>query len=391
MDRYVLERVKEILFSLESYIDESNHGIGLLSGNAGVALFLFYYAKIFNDKRVFDKGMSVLECVLDHVRFDRYASFSAGVPGIAYLLNLLRNSRVADSEIDQEVNDCISAILINKMQTCKIYDYLHGVLGISLYFIDKEEFTAPDAEIVEKVIDYLEQICIIDERSDGLKWQCMFNLNDGIDNYDLSLSHGSAGIILILCKIYKLNIKREKVESLITKSINYILANEFPNKKRSCFFPSGIKNGNIQKSRLAWCYGDLGVAWALWKAGIILDNNNWVMKSVEIFEFSVKRRSFEESSILDAGFCHGLSGVSYMFSRVYNETGEIKFMNTSNYWLKRLLDFDIPNGKAARYKSYHLGKWYDNYSLLEGISGIGLVLLSTLEKEHFWNKIFLLD
>ena len=391
MIKCILERLEEILHSIESFIDEGNHGIGLLSGNAGIAIFLFYYADIFNDKIIFDKGVKVVEGILDEIKHDQYVTFSAGIPGVAYMLNLLKRTGIIHTEIDQDANEYIATVLKNKMKVSKVYDYLHGILGISLYFIEKEEFTSRDAEIICDVIDFIDQVSIIDERSGGIKWQCMFNLYDGVENYDLSLAHGSAGIILILCKIYKLNVERRRVELLIVKNINYILSNELQDRNCHSYFPSGIKKGIVQNSRLAWCYCDLGIAWALWKAGNVLNNNNWITKAFQVFEYSTKRRLLAETSIIDAGFCHGISGVSYFFSRIYEETGEQMFKDASNYWLHRLLDFNIPGGKAAGYKSFYLGKWYDNFSLLEGISGIGLVLLSTLEKQQFWNKLFLLD
>ena len=133
------------------------------------------------------------------------------------------------------------------------------------------------------------------------------------------------------------------------------------------------------QSRLGWCYGDLGVATSLWQAGKVLHNREWQEKALEVLRFSTSRRDFRNSGIIDAGLCHGAASVCMMFHYVYMQTGEKLFEETRDYWLDGTLELGNMEGGLAGYRAWHTaeyGGWVNEYGLLEGVAGIGLLLLS---------------
>ena len=102
--------------------------------------------------------------------------------------------------------------------------------------------------------------------------------------YNLSLSHGMASIVAILSKILARGINKEKTEKLLRGVINYILSNQFDIKNSLSYFPNSIslEGDKGPQSRLAWCYGDLGVSLALWNASKVLADNQLEQKVIEI-------------------------------------------------------------------------------------------------------------
>lgn len=394
MDERVEQRIEEILSAIENYISGNPLEMGLFSGNCGISLFLFCYARTYNDERIFDKGLELMNVTIDNIDNDQFNSFSSGLPGLAYTISLLNKSKILETDIDSEVDEYLVNLLKAKLRIGESYDYLHGILGIALYFIEKENLSKKDVELLTDVVEFIEQKSIIHNNSKGCKWQCNFNTLSSpvnIDDFDLSLAHGSAGIILILCKLYQKEIEKKRVAQLISKSIDYLLEQEFDLSLSYSYFPSSVRDNVVKPSRLAWCYGDLGIAWALWNAGSLLGNKFWSDKAIRIFNHSVNRKTFEETSIIDAGFCHGASGVSHFFQRMYQETELPLYKEASTYWLEKTLELNnYPDGPAG-YKSCYMGEWYGSYTLLEGISGIGLALLSFGSEEHFWDRPLLMS
>ena len=148
----------------------------------------------------------------------------------------------------------------------------------------------------------------------------------------------------------------------------------------------------VSKGRLAWCYGDLGIGMALWQSGKAVDNKGWKEKGLEILLQSTKRRDLKESLVSDAGICHGSAGVALIFRRMYLETCIEEFNEATNYWITKTLDFAHFVDGLAGYKTKLASEWKCDYSLLTGISGIGLVLLSYIENnQQKWDEILLLS
>lgn len=103
----------------------------------------------------------------------------------------------------------------------------------------------------------------------------------------------------------------------------------------------------------------------------------------------------KESSINDARLCHGGAGVAMMFKYMYDETGDGRFAQTARYWADVTLGLAVHEDGPAGYKRFTLEvtpPWKPSYTLLEGIAGIGLSLLSTLdmERKSEWTELFLL-
>ena len=131
-------------------------------------------------------------------------------------------------------------------------------------------------------------------------------------------------------------------------------------------------------SRLAWCYGDLGVATSLWQAGKALHNREWQEKALEVLRFSTSRRDIRSAGVIDAGLCHGAASVCMMFHYAYRQTGENLFEEVRDYWFDVTLNMGSRKEGLAGYSAWGGNEkgWVKEYDLLEGIAGIGLLLLS---------------
>ncbi|MNY12815.1 Lanthionine synthetase C-like protein [compost metagenome] len=168
--------------------------------------------------------------------------------------------------------------------------------------------------------------------------------------------------------------------------MNYFLtiARETPEISGS-YWPN-LEDGRTGiKSRLAWCYGDVGIAITILRAGILTGNEEWREKAVEVLELNAKRRELKANQILDAGLCHGAAGLAFMFGEAGKLSQNAVLMETATYWLEQTLAFDTHPDGIAGYKTYFEGQnevfYYPAAGFLEGVSGVGLGMIGILVPE----------
>lgn len=127
----------------------------------------------------------------------RYRQSQVTPPSVAkmgwLLINLDKNGFVESdvNELIANVDEFLFKIIpeyINKGH----YDFLHGAMGIVLYFLSKNEKETD--EYVSQFIDEFEKTAGNTEVN-GLKWLSTLDYKTGKKGYNISMSHGIASII----------------------------------------------------------------------------------------------------------------------------------------------------------------------------------------------------
>lgn len=365
--------------------------LGLYNGEFGVLLFLCYYVrysdslKFVNYTRVYAEKLlrNFTSCLNIH-------TFSNGLSGVLYLVEFLRTKDFLDIDIDEN-NKILEHYLVQKVRQDfhnHYYDFMHGAIGVGLYFLKREN----NIQILQEFVDYLYTSADKDYANNIFKWKSTVNYTTQEIDYNISLSHGMSSIVIFLARIIQSKIiTTNKVYQMLEGAINFILSQEIDFQKYDSYFPS-ISKKEVSKSRLGWCYGDLGVAYALWYAGNIACEDKWKNKGLQILNDSTNRLSLLDNYVRDAGICHGTAGISMLYKRMYINTSMKSFLQASNYWLDQTVDFVYGKDKRVKNESdENANYWTNNISLLTGISGIGLVLISSiLDDEQAWDEIFLM-
>lgn len=378
----VRDKVNEIAISLLNNIVNNEiskvKGIGLYSGNAGIIFFLYHYflyEKVnIKYKNIFDGYFcSFLDKLENNLSSYTYCSGLSGVFMMLKILNEKEFINIDYSDIEKNYYNSILQFANNNIINNN-YDFMHGGIGCSIYFRNDEYF-------VSNVIDRLIYSSI--EKDTIIKWKSILN-TEGDIGYNISLSHGISSVIVYLSLIYDKHLCQGKVERLLTYAVNYVLSQELDRDKYGCCFPSqSLENKDkLYSSRLAWCYGDLGIAVALWQAGKVTGNESWKQKAIDVFIYSSQRKKNENTKVNEACICHGSSGVAMMFLYMYKETKNEIFRSASDYWINKTIDLSMmfKNGFPG-YKTLSIRQneivWVDSYTLLEGIAGIGFMLMAS--------------
>ena len=385
-------KIEEIIEILKS---ESISKIGLLTGIGGQILLC---SELFLHQKISQEWMSHLHTVLEKRLENEEFIFSHcnGLAGIGWLYEYLSQRKVTDYDTNillEDFDNYLEKALKNFLLE-KNYDFLHGGVGVALYFAKRTTKKKELVNVLNQFLDDLEKISI--QQDNGtFKWKSWLEREHG-QVYNISLSHGMASIVGILSKLYKIEgINKEKVNHLLHGTVPYILAQEIDREKYGSYFPSiSLENTTeIRKSRMGWCYGDLGIASVLYQAGNAVSEESWINKALEILLFAAeKRRDLEDNSVRDAGLCHGTAGIGHIFYRMWLNTRLPQFRDAADFWFQETLKMAQFEDGLAGYKAFEHPLWVNKYDLITGISGIGLAILTYYyEMNPEWDECLLLS
>ncbi len=176
--------------------------------------------------------------------------------------------------------------------------------------------------------------------------------------------------------------------------MSWLLARRLP-AETGCAFPHfytpGTESGG---SRLAWCYGDPGMAAALLVAGRGAGEPAWERIALEV-GVGAAERAEPAARVQDAGLCHGAAGVAHIFHRMYCTTGDERLAEAARSWYEWVLRFRSPGLGFGGFRSWSTGpdetlSWQDDPGFLEGAAGTGLGLLAAISTvDPGWDRVFL--
>ena len=151
-----------------------------------------------------------------------------------------------------------------------------------------------------------------------------------------------------------------------------------------------------ERARLAWCYGDPGVAAALLGRPVASRNRPGSPAALAIARRAAER-PFEEAGIKDAALCHGCAGLGHLFNRMFQATGEPKLAQAARAWFERTLAMRRPGRGIGGYEAWQPDAagnpaWSADPGLLNGAAGIALALLAAMTSiEPLWDRMLLVS
>jgi lantibiotic biosynthesis protein len=357
----------------------------LLSGDLGMVLFNLHVQEYTKDSLLFDSAITRLEAILSSIVIeDSPFSFCTGIAGLGLFIEYIEKKKWLEIDTNEILED-IDEYLYHKMiDTIKIgnYDFLHGAIGVGFYFIHRNCKTTIAKKYLEELVLEIEKLAIIED--DGcMKWvNYLPGDNSAIETrYNIGLAHGIPSFLSFLVKVNQEGILQDKTLDMIRSTTKYILKTKCNFSEKYSTIPftvNDILKKETTDTRLAWCYGDLGVCCSLWQAANLLKDDVLKQEVIKIILHAAAKRTIEQTRIIDAGICHGAAGAAFIFQRFYDWTQEPALKEAADYWYDKILEMGIFEDGYAGYKTFftpELGGSRESYNMLDGISGVGLVLL----------------
>jgi hypothetical protein len=290
------------------------------------------------------------------------------------------------------------------------YDLIRGLAGFGVYAL--ERLPRPSAlTCLSAVLDRLTETAEPGPRG-GITWHTSEELLPEWQRklypkgyYNLGAAHGVPGPIAVLGAAVAAAGRlaeagdpaaREvarRARSLVEGAVEWLVQQRLPAGEESWFGTTFAPDTPPQKSRLAWCYGDPGIAATLMVAARACREPAWEKLAVDL-AVSAAARPFEGSLIRDAGLCHGSGGLGHLFNRLYQQTGDPRLAESSRGWYQHALDFRQPGEGLAGYRAFWVEEdgvtqsWRSDAGFLEGVAGIGLALLAGVSAfEPNWDRL----
>jgi lantibiotic biosynthesis protein len=329
------------------------------------------------------------------------SSMENGLTGLGWLVQHLVKVGLLD-EKDTPLTELDALILrsCEKDIKQKKYDYFTGLIGKGMYFLERHAARDCSQEIIQ-ILDALESLSIQDQF--GLTWADYYALERNKKEdvaFNFGMSHGIPSILMFLTKVLAHDIESNRIKNMISGSLNWLMSFRQTNSKE-VFFPVRMINyddlfPDDHAARIAWCYGDLGLTYALYMAGHAVKRHDVCDFSLSMLQAISRKRGMEACGVVDAGLCHGSAGNALVFRNLYVHTGKQEFKTAYECWLQETARLSFHTDGAAGYKAWHgdeLGGWINDRGFLEGISGIGLLFLAELNNDPHtgWSDLLLLN
>ncbi|MEM1001598.1 MAG: lanthionine synthetase C family protein, partial [Bacteroidota bacterium] len=362
----------------------------------------FYCAKYFDDDYYAETGSEIIANCIEKINSGYlFPTYCNGIAGFGWVLQHLVDYEFIELNLD-ELLAPFDDYLVKQMGfefENGHFDMLHGGMGYGLYFLKR--LTGKDTsnkskeiyhDLLIRLVNFLEESAIEDNK--GLKWESLLSREKEIRGFNLSLSHGISSIIYMLSKLHQANIEKTRTSVLIRGAIRYIEGYRKKNIKGLSLYPRWINPMDSIKynSRLAWCYGDLGIGNAFEHASKALKDSELKNANLNNLIETSRRKNSHDTKVADAGYCHGSYGNAHIFLQLWKKYNDENFKDAAYFWLKDGLSRHT-NDKQIPYEQY-LGKdntYVFKLSLLEGISGIGLTMIDFLsEEDHTWDECLML-
>ncbi|HTD28826.1 MAG TPA: lanthionine synthetase C family protein, partial [Xanthomonadaceae bacterium] len=289
-------------------------------------------------------------------------------------------TELAECDFTSEVDGILEERLGASDARC--YDLVSGSVGHGMYAIEH-----PTTELRELFLDrVLDRL--LQNSSDCEHGTTWFTQPDVMPEYqrqqypkgyhNLGLAHGIPGIVAMLARAVRKRSHADRAMQLLDRTMTWLLLQRQP--QGASDFP-WVAEAHGTSSRMAWCYGDPGVAVAMVAAAQAANRSDWLHAGMQT-ALKCARRTVQSSGIQDTGLCHGSAGLALIFQRLSAATGSPQLAEAADFWMTYTIEQLRPANEHAGVTCFHLDEgnsepyYRTNCTLLNGSAGVGLALLS---------------
>lgn len=406
------ETVNDIAEALETWSPgeapsrrPSDPGFAIGGGTAGQALFHGYLAEagVEGAERQAERADQLLERAIESLAtVPMRPGLYAGFTGVAWAAEHLGRLGGAEEEAeDEDMNEEIDRALLTALERGSWvgdYDLISGLVGFGVYAL--ERVPRPSAvRCLEAIVDRLEETA--ESNGQGTTWftppealPAISREQTPLGCYNVGVAHGVPGILPLLADACRLGIREERARPLLEGAVRWLVSQHLGEHRGACY-PSWIGPGlEPRPSRLAWCYGDPGIAATLLYAARVMGVEEWESAALEIATHAAEARP-EDAGVRDAGLCHGAFGLAHIYNRIHQAAGGELFAEAARLWYRLGLEMRQPDRGIAGFETWSPNPglepgWESDPGFLTGVSGIGLALLAGVTPvEPEWDRLLL--
>jgi len=391
------EAVTAIAEALAGAGDVSPASLG--SGGPGIALFFAYLGRARPQHGHEERADRLLDDAFDAVA-DRPlgASLFAGFTGVAWTAEHIAGPDEDSGE--EDANAAVDEALVEFLGQSpwrEDYDLVGGLAGMAVYAF--ERLPRPSARrCLELVLDRLAETA---ERRDGrATWKTRpehliepTRSEYPAGYYNLGVAHGVPAVVAVVARMAAAGIGGGRTRELLGEATAWVLDQRLESPAGRSLFPAFVGPGiSPVPARMAWCYGDPGIAAALLAAARAAGDEQLHGEALAL----ARRAAAEPTSrkdVIDPALCHGAAGLAHLFNRIHQSSGDAACADAARRWFARVLDMRTQGTGLAgfRYRTRPRdAELRDDPGLVTGVAGIGLALLAAITAvEPAWDRLLL--
>lgn len=409
------ESVDRILVELIHEVQSEPPGLSLPDGSTGYALALAVLADCLNRPDLMGVARTAWHAaVADLGQRPSIPALYGGFSGPGWVDAHL-GGRFADDADEDFVHEEIESVLLARIEASPQdanYDLISGLVGFGVYALERWP-RGLSTRIVERVVAQL--VALAEVEHDGITWTTAhtmpapIKISQGSRGYrNLGLAHGIPGVLAFLGRASCRGCLGAHGAWALEGGVEWLLRNQRP-LAHGLRYPAGLPIGgdlcDIDRSvsRVAWCYGDLGVAAALLLAGICHERADWSREAV-LLAGNCAAVTIGDGRVQNHGLCHGSAGVGHVLARMAQVSGSQSLRDAARSWFRKTLEtrtsvvgidgyatFRPENPFAARpeFRDY---RFVRDASFLTGASGVALALAGCFSAVNpSWDRVLLLS
>lgn len=286
------------------------------------------------------------------------------------------------------------------------YDVMEGISGVLSYLLlqkDQNEILSCLKESIQYLINLTKDFQYHNNEIPGwyVSSKNQFSSVESEEypegNFNTSMSHGAAGIMSALSLAIIEGIELEGQRSAIRRILEFL--DSYKIKEERIFWKGQIslkeylnkemiRNDNARRD--AWCYGNIGIAYAMILAGGALGEQRPQKQGIQILHDTVK----DIRGVFSPSFCHGFSGILQTLNSVEKIIHKEEFSKEKEQLQTKILSFyeeDYVFGFRNVEIDRNVIKKFDAIGILDGVCGTCLTLLdNNCTQKTPWSRAFML-
>lgn len=282
------------------------------------------------------------------------------------------------------------------------YDLISGLVGFGMYFLER----LPADRAIQGIQEIFNQLEMLAEHPNaGTTWHSGPQLLPDWQRalcpngyYNLGVAHGIPGIIHFLSEVSALPIiEQQRSHRLLEGAVSWLISQRRPSRSLSLFSAWIVPGEEASDSKLAWCYGDIGILSVLLQVARRAQRDDWQKFANDLLDHCLAWPP-DESGVGDAALCHGAVGVAHIFNRIYHSENDPRCLKAALHWFDRALAMRQPGTGVGGFSALTTPDpdgpivWEANPNFLDGAIGVALTLLAALTPvAPAWDRMLLLS
>jgi lantibiotic biosynthesis protein len=381
---------------------------GLSGGLAGVSLAQAVVGLHHRDQQVLESsGRTFRQAQAALHSQSSTIGLHAGFTGLAWLGHKMSRHGLLElpEDFTDEIDDTLFAYLRSSVHSANYppYELMSGLAGIGVY-----ARAHPDIVVGDALMDLVVTLLEASAERDGsrITWLTKPELHDdlyGLDpstsgSYNLGVAHGVPGLLGFLVDASLDARYSARCLPILQAGVEWLVAQAYGAEHSYRYSYTVCETPLPQPSRVAWCYGDLGVATILARAGDALQYPE-AIELARSMAYEVATRDRALSGVVDVSLCHGTAGNGLLLHILHRRFGHGELAVAADAWLEDTIALvERDQAEFGSVRSWKLVAsrprrfaFVRDFSLLEGAAGVGLCLLMRAGSQYsFWQELFAL-